>query len=81
VECRCKGGALSSDPTTGIGRDIGNIEDLEVGRRCRGLHLDWDNARSGDEASHMLEGTRNDGGGRDSRGSDKNTTTDVRSTF
>jgi hypothetical protein len=81
AERRCKGGVLSGDPTTGIGRDIGNIEDLEVGGQCRGLHLDRDNTRSGDEASYMLEGTRDDRGGQDGRGSDKNTTTDVRSAF
>jgi hypothetical protein len=76
-----EGCTLSKLPSSGQRRDVRDINDLQEGRRGRGVSFDGNNARSGDEAAYVLESTSHLGGGRNNRSCDKNTTADIRRTF
>jgi hypothetical protein len=81
AEGQHEGRLLCSEPNTGFGGDVGNVDDLEEGRRCHGFRLDRNQAWDGDEAANVFEHTCHFGRGRDTGGGNEDAGLDVHRMF
>ena len=76
-----KGRPLCTDPVLGKGWDMGDVNDLQVGRRCRGGGGNGNNTSDGEKMSHVFQRTRRFGGSGDASSGDKNSTTYILRVF
>jgi hypothetical protein len=81
AEGRHKGGPLCSEPNSGFGGDVWDVDDLEEGRRRYGFGLDRNHAWDGNEAANVFERTCHFGRGRDTGGGNEDAGLDVHGIF